>query len=228
MSKSRGRGPVPMFMCNKAARQQNQRKQNGYLKRREANGQQTGNVMTCCTVIALADLYSLGPKRLTDFVADVDTVNAKYKTIWKDANEETARKWLAKQVGNVTDGYRLPTLAKPTTGTDSWHTVRDTMLVNVQRSNGTYALETCLAALRQKWGYGEKRLRTVMATADANYRQFLQWAVDGRGDDDAPDDAVGQDYAYGKLSAKMQQILHSTDFVVDAAPGERAVFVEKL
>jgi len=228
MGKSRGGGPVPDFLRIKSMRQQNQRKQNGYLKRREANGRQTGSVMTCCTVIALADLYNLGPKRLTDFVADVGKTNAQYKEIWKNAGEEAARQWLAKQVGGLTEGYVLPTLAKPATDTHTWNTLRDTMLINVQRSNGAYAMETCLAALRAKWGYGEKRLRAVMREADANYRQFLQWAVDGRGDDDAPDDATGQDYAYEKLTEKMRQILHDESFAVDAGPGERAVFVEKL
>lgn len=228
MSKSRGYGPVPAFMTQKTQRMRNQRIVNDYKRRSNDNRQQAGGVMTYCTLIALHDLYGIGPKRLADFCGAAGKIQAEYAADLEKLGQDEALRILNAKAGGAADDYVLPTLAKHASNGYKLKEIRDIMLVNDQRFAGRYALTSCLAALRTRWGYGEKRLHDVRAEADKNYRQFLRWAVEGRGDDDAKNDGTGQAYAYEKLAAVVRQIMHDDNIKVEYAAGAKPVFVESF
>lgn len=216
------RGSVPYFMRQKAARMQGERKVNDYRARNEQNRQQAAQVMTWCAAIALHDLYGVSITEFDSMSKDVMMqVASEYLRKQKYSGERKALADLEAQLGDVMSGYRLPTLAEA-------RSERDLRLIDSQRHAGTLALAVCLVTLQRGWNYGSDKLREVLAEADGNYKQFLQWAVDGRGDDDAKTDGTGQYYAYAKLAEVVKQLTGDSDIAVEVKRGAKPVFVENL
>jgi len=216
------RGCVPGFIRQKALRQQGERAKNDYINRAEQNRQQASQVMTWCVTIALHDLYGVGARTFDRMAKDVMTRVADEYTRDRDVwGEWRAIENLKARLGGIMQGYALPSLTR---ARNEW----DTQLIAGQKRAGTLALAICLVTLQEGWGYEPDRLAEVLAEADANYRQFLQWALDGRGDDDAKTDGTGQYYAYAKLAEVVRQLTDEGDIVVRVEENAKPVFVESF
>lgn len=163
------------------------------------------DVIGCCWLLSLNDLYGVGAGR---YQKVMDAVNAEAELFGMNKRKkgtQWAQKELDKALGEHGDfGFLLPVVKPP-------RNRRDWELLSEQRDAAGWTVKLYIRATQKALGFGAERLERTVRRTEENFRHFGEYAESG------------DYYGYQALAQRLEQILHEPVGVAEE-PGKAPVF----
>lgn len=178
-------------------------------QRVEDNREAAADVVGCCWMLSLNDLFGVGAER---FQRVMDAVNAEADRFARNRQHlgvVQAQKVLDQELGPDGDfGFLLPVVIPP-------RKRRDWELLAERRDAAAWTVKLYIRATKKVLGYGSERMEKIVRRTEENFRHFGDYAESG------------DFYGYQALAKRLEQLLHEPVEVVEE-PGKAAVFGDSL